>query len=103
MPATDTDSTSPNPLSPATSSGESPLAAHSSSADMLAPVTTAGAGLGALGVAASPLLPSPLRVLAASCAGTVRGVTTASGCRGKVPLPRPPRSGGGVGCGAAGG
>ena len=76
MPATVTDSTSPNPFSPATSSSERPLAAHSSSADRLAPVTTAAAGLGALGAAASPLLPSPLRALASSCAGTVRGVTT---------------------------
>ena len=62
MPATVTDSTRPNPLRPATSSSDRPLAAQSSSADRLAPVTTAAAGAGALAFAGSPVFRSPLRV-----------------------------------------
>src|SRR5580698_9098474 len=90
MPATVTDSTKPNPLSPATSSGESPLAAHNSSTDRLAPVTTAAAAaLGAPAAAVSSLFASPLCVLASTCGGTGGGVTAGSGSRGSaVPLAR---------------
>src|ERR1700722_3347704 len=86
MPATVTDSTKPNPLRPATSSTESPLAAHSSSTDKLAPVTTA-AGLGATAARVSPFC-SPWTVLASPCGGTT-GVPATSACRGNaVPLAR---------------
>src|ERR1700722_10089434 len=89
MPATVTDSTKPNPLRPATSSSERPLAAHSSSTDRLAPVTAAAEGPGAPTTAASPLFASLLRVLASTCGGTNAGGTGASGSGGNaVPLAR---------------
>ena len=77
-------------MSPASSSGESPLAAHSSSADRLAPVTMAGAALGVAPGVPSLDFASPLRGRASLCGGATRGFTAASGWRGKaVPLLRP--------------